>query len=561
MLKNKVYTMTSDMKNLIEQPAWLALSQHYQDTAAKHMRDAFADESNRFERFSVKHGEILLDYSRNRITDLTMRLLVDLAESVDLQAKIAGLFAGNPVNTTEQRPALHTALRDSSGHPVFINNENITAQVADSQTHLFQFAADIHTGKRCGITGKPFQHIVNIGIGGSYLGSKMCAEALQDFAVSPLSFHFLSTVDPDHLRDVLHQVDPETTLFIISSKSFSTLETITNARAVTKWLVDKLGAKAPLIHTAAVTACKEKAAALGVADDSIFTFWDWVGGRYSIWSAIGLPLILMIGAKQFSEFLLGAHEIDHHFQEAPFKHNIPVILALLSIWYSNFFNTATQAIVPYSHRLRFLVPYIQQVEMESSGKSATLNGDRVAYTTGSVIFGEEGCNGQHSFHQMLHQGQHLIPVDFILIAKPQQHTGQAHQDLLLASALSQAYTLVHGRTAKEVQHDLKATALSSLQAEILSQHLIMDGNKPSNLMLLDRLNPKNLGALLALYEHKIFVQSAIWNINPFDQWGVESGKKTLPVILAQMENREHETVLDAATVSLIDHFKKIKGQS
>src|SRR3990167_964706 len=341
----------------------------------------------------------------------------------------------------------------------------------------------------------------------------MCANALLDYAVSNLKFHFISTIDPDHLHDVLSAIDPETTLFIVSSKSFSTMETMTNTKQVWSWLAGKLGADAPRKHTVAVTASKEKALTFGIPDERIFTFWDWVGGRYSIWSAIGLPLILMIGAKQFSEFLLGAHEFDHHFQEAPFKHNIPVILALLSIWYSTFFHTATPAIVPYSHRLRFLVPYIQQVEMESSGKSATLNGDRVAYTTGSVIFGEEGCNGQHSFHQMLHQGQHLIPVDFILIAKPQQHTGQAHQDLLLASALSQAYTLVHGRTAKEVQHDLKATALSSLQAEILSQHLIMDGNKPSNLMLLDRLNPKNLGALLALYEHKIFVQSAIWNID------------------------------------------------
>lgn len=549
------------MKNLIEQPAWLALSQHYNDVATNHMRDAFASEQNRFDRFSVKHGEILLDYSRNRISDLTMRLLLDLAESVDLQSKIDGLFAGNPVNTTEQRPALHTALRNSTGIPVYINNENITAKIAATRMHLFQFADEIHSGKRAGMTGKAFKHIVNIGIGGSYLGPMMCTQALKDFAVSDLSFHFISTIDPDHLNDVLAQTDPETTLFIISSKSFTTIETLSNAKVAMEWLKDKLGPHAIARHTIAVTACKEKAGAFGLSDDNIFTFWDWVGGRYSIWSAIGLPLILMIGTKQFSEFLDGAYDIDRHFQQAPLKHNIPVILALLGIWYSNFFNTTAQAIVPYSHRLRHLVSYIQQMEMESSGKSATLGGDRVSYSTGSVIFGEEGCNGQHSFNQLLHQGQHIVPVDFILIAKPHHHTGQQHHDLLLASALSQAYALMHGKTAKEARSDLKDSAHSKLQSEILSQHLAIDGNKPSNIILLDRLNPKNLGALLAIYEHKIFTQSIIWDINPFDQWGVELGKKTLPMILDLMENSEHHTSLDESTMSLIAHFKKLKDKT
>ncbi len=377
---------------------------------------------------------------------------------------------------------------------------------------------------------------------------------VERFRGIPLSFHFISTVDPDHLRDVLDQIDAETTLFIISSKTFTTLETLTNARTICSWLAEKLGPDAVQKHLAAVTTRQDKAADFGVADDAIFTFWDWVGGRYSIWSAIGLPLILMIGPKQFCEFLDGAHSIDKHFQQAPFKHNIPVILALLAIWYGNFFNASAQAIVPYSHRLRFLVPYIQQMEMESSGKSVTLSGELAEYATGTVIFGEEGCNGQHSYNQLLHQGNRLIPVDFIIIAKPHHHAGQPHHDILLASALSQANALMKGK-------DPKASLESTIQAEIVDQHLAIEGNKPSNIIMLDRLNAKNLGALLAIYEHKTFVQSAIWNINPFDQWGVELGKKTLPDILRQIENNADDATVDAATASLIDHFKKIKGGS
>ena|SRR3990167_1233003 len=549
------------MKNLIEQPAWLALNRHYQEIATNHMRDAFASEQNRFVRFSIKHEEILLDYSRNRITDLTMRLLLDLAESVNIKEKINDLFAGNPINTTEKRPVLHTALRDYSSNPVFIDHENITEKIATARAQLFRFADEIHTGKRRGSTGKPFQHIVNIGIGGSFLGPMMCANALLDYAVSNLKFHFISTIDPDHLHDVLSAIDPETTLFIVSSKSFSTMETMTNTKQVWSWLAGKLGADAPRKHTVAVTASKEKALTFGIPDERIFTFWDWVGGRYSIWSAIGLPLILMIGANQFSEFLEGAYEIDKHFQQTPLKSNIPVILALLAIWYTNFFNTSTQAIIPYSHRLRYLVPYIQQMEMESNGKSVAVNGDRISYTTGSIIFGEEGCNGQHSFHQLLHQGRHLIPVDFILVAKPHHKTSQSQHDLLLASALSQAHALMQGKTAKEARQELKEAAGSQIHDEILNLHLAIDGNKPSNIILLDQLNPRNLGALLAIYEHKIFVQGAIWNINSFDQWGVELGKKTLPVILEQMKGIGKDSFLDHSTMSLINHCKKIKDKS
>lgn len=549
------------MKNLIDQPLWQALSQHYHDIAQQHMRGWFTSEADRFTLFSIKHGEILLDYSRNRINKLTMRLLTDLAESIDLRAKIEALFAGHPINVTEKRPVLHTALRDHSGNPIYVNNQNISEQIAKSRKNLFRFAEAVHTGKLTGKTGKPFRHIVNIGIGGSYLGPMMCTQALHDFAVSPLHFHFISTVDPDHSRDVLEQLDAETTLFIVSSKTFTTIETITNARAALDWLQDQLGKDAVKHHFAAVTVNKDKAVEFGIDNDLIFTFWDWVGGRYSIWSAIGIPLILMIGPRQFSEFLEGAHDMDHHFRTAPFNQNIPVILGLLAIWYVNFFNTAAQAIIPYSHRLRSLVSYLQQMEMESSGKSATLTGERVSYPTGSIIFGEEGCNGQHSYHQLLHQGQHLIPVDFILIAKPHHSSAKTQHSLLLASALSQAYALMHGKTAKESEAELKQARIQDQEAEFLSRHLAIDGNKPSNLIILDRLTPKNLGALLAIYEHKIFVQGTVWNINPYDQWGVELGKKSLPDILRQMESETDQGHLDPATKELIRHFKKMEGNS
>jgi glucose-6-phosphate isomerase len=541
------------MKNLIEQPAWLALSQHHHDLSAHHMRDLFAAEPGRFDQFSIKHNDILLDYSRNRINKTSMDLLVDLALAADLQSHIAALFAGELVNTTERRPALHTALRDQFPVSTPVYSADISTEIAESRAQLFRFTEEILAGKRLGMTGKAFKSVVNIGIGGSYLGPMMATSALKDFAVSSLSFHFISTIDPDHLSDVLALIDPETTLFIISSKSFTTLETMTNARTIMSWLTDKLGREALAKHVIAVTAHKHNALTFGVNSENIFTFWEWVGGRYSIWSAIGLPLLLMIGTQQFSEFLSGAHDIDQHFQHAPFKQNIPVILALLSIWYTNFFNASAHAIVPYSHRLRYFVPYIQQLEMESCGKSTDLNGDRVDYTTGAIVFGEEGCNGQHSYHQLLHQGQHLIPVDFILTAAPSSPEGQHHHELLLASALSQAYALMHGRTAAQLS---KATDTTNL-----GQHLAIDGNKPSNILLLSHLTPRSLGALLAVYEHKIFVQGVIWNINPFDQWGVELGKQTLPEILHELQHPDHHSKLDASTISLIDHLNKLKGQS
>ncbi len=547
------------MKNLTEQSAWLALGQQHKELGTQHMRDWFAADVNRFDRYSIQSGEILLDYSRNRINDATMQQLVELANSMDLKNKIAAMFAGKQVNLTEQRPALHTALRKNQTMAVDADL-SLSNEIAHARQHLFNFVDDIHAGRRTGKTGKPFKNIVNIGIGGSYLGPAMCTQALKDYAVAPYSFHFMSTVDPDHVRDILNEVDPETTLFIISSKSFTTIETLTNARTVMAWLADKLGGGDISAHLAAVTAKRGHARQFGIPDENIFTFWDWVGGRYSIWSAIGLPLVLMLGKQQFNDFLQGAEELDDHFQHAPFAENIPVVMALLSIWYSNFFHATSQAIVPYSHRLRSLVGYIQQLDMESNGKSVALNGSDVPYTTGPVIFGEEGCNGQHSFYQLLHQGRHLIPMDFIIVAKPHHHASQTHHDIVLASALSQAYAFMRGKSAHEAQEELAALGLLPQQTELLASHLVIEGNKPCNLLMLQQLTPKSLGALIAVYEHKIFVQSAIWNINPFDQWGVELGKKNLPMILQQISDADNNFG-DPVTTRLIKHFKKLRDMS
>jgi len=537
------------MKNLTEQPAWHALHQHYQSIASIHMREWFANEPDRFAHYSLEHEGILLDYSRNRINTETLQLLQSLAEQMQLRAKIDSLFAGEHVNTTEKRPALHTVQR-SDQH----------ADITAARRRLYHFVDDIHAGRRVGITGKPFRHVVNIGIGGSYLGPQMCIQALKDFAASPLQFHFMSTVDPDHVRDIQQAIDPETTLFIISSKSFTTIETLTNAHTMSAWLADLLGPEAFARHTVAVTARPEQAQTFGIVEDHIFTFKEGIGGRYSIWSSIGLPLVLMIGTKQFSEFLHGAKAMDQHFRETPVARNMPVMLALLGIWYGNFFHAAAQAIIPYSYRLRSFVAYIQQLEMESNGKSVALDGEHVPYTTSPVIFGEEGCNGQHSFYQLLHQGRQIIPIDFILVMKPHQHANQAHHDVVVASALSQAYALMHGKTKEEARNESELLGSLPADAANLALHQAIDGNKPNNLIILDQLSPDRLGALIAMYEHKIFVQSAIWNINPFDQWGVELGKKTLPGILKQLQSAADDYVTDTATLSLIHHFKRIKDK-
>lgn len=479
------------------------------------MRDWFAADSDRFTRFSLQVGDVFLDYSRNRVTDETMQLLVEFARQHHLQDRIEALFNGQPVNTTENQPALHTALRDPQPNAV---SDLITKERA----RLNEFVEYARSGK--------FKHIVNVGIGGSYMGPLMTTHALKEFATADLNFYFISCVDKTHLEEVLKQIDPATTLFIISSKSFTTFETLLNAKYILQWMQEKVGKEAIAQHFVAVTAKKDKARALGIADERIFPVWEWVGGRYSIWSAIGLPLMLMLGIQGFNEFLAGAHAMDKHFRCADIQKNMPVLLALLGIWHTNFFGATSHVIAPYSQRLRYLIPYLQQAEMESNGKRVNQQQQQVACQTSPVIFGEAGCNAQHTYHQLLHQGTHLIPVDFILV-KNAKSTPQ--DDVLFASGVSQAQALMHGQTHAEA-------------------HRVLPGNRPSNILLLDQLTPRSLGALLALYEHKIFVQGIIWNVNSFDQWGVELGKQLLPQILSQLEDMQ---CVDPALAGLIKQYR------
>ena len=512
---------------------WQALIDHQQSIAGEHMRHWFEKDGERFARFHLKNGEILLDYSRNRITDQTLSLLCELAEACHLQEKIEDLFTGKAVNNTENRPALHTALRDNK-------NPEITACLKKMRAFVDSIHAEIWTGA----TGKPIKSIVNIGIGGSHLGPKMCTHALKPFAKSNLDIHFISSVDEDQLNTVLQKIQLESTLFIISSKSFTTIEPLTNARSLLEMIKSKLGDKAIEKHFLAVTANADKAMEFGIPSANIFPLWDWVGGRYSIWSAIGLPLMLMIGSEQFDKFLAGAHEMDTHFRTSKFSQNMPVLMGLLGIWNINFLGATAHAIAPYANRLRYLIPYLQQAEMESNGKCMDKNGQLISYASGSIVFGEEGCDSQHSYLQLLHQGTHLVPVDFILSANAGAKCDRLHQDILIASCLSQAQALMRGKTLEE--------------AGTLAPHKMVPGNKPSNILLLDRINPHNLGALIALYEHKIFVQSVIWNINAFDQWGVELGKQLLPDILDQVQHDKAST--DSATTGLIQHLVKIRGK-
>lgn len=513
------------------------------------MRTWFETDPDRFQRFSLSAASLFLDYSRNRITPETMDALVQLANACHLKDNITALFSGEPLNHTEGRPALHTALRDPHHQPVMVNGENIAARIAETNESMRTFTRRIHTGEWRGATGKRIESIVTIGIGGSYAGPMMCDYALREFAVSPLRFYFISSVDKSPLDHVLQHIDPETTLFIISSKSFTTIETLTNARTVLTWMKQRLGTDVMPQHVIAVTAAPEKAIAFGIPANNIFPLWEWVGGRYSIWSAIGLPLLLMLGEAQFNAFLSGAYAMDQHFREAEFSKNMPVILALLGIWYTNFFGASTQAIIPYTNRLRYFIPYLQQADMESNGKHINRNGQPLSYTTGPVLFGEEGVIGQHAYHQLLHQGKHFIPVDFILTGRGQSQ--DEHQDILIASALSQAQALMRGKSFPEAREALLAKQVDDERASALAPHQVIPGNKPSNILVLNQLTPYTLGALIALYEHKIFVQGTLWNINSFDQWGVELGKQLLPDILAHVQGATTNSPVDTATASLI----------
>jgi len=543
------------MKELTRLAAWQALQHHYQTLKDDSMEEWFAEDADRFTRFSVTLDTLLLDFSKNRITPETLSLLVKLAEEVDLANHIEALFSGALINFTEHRPALHTALRDRHSESLIVNGHNVMVDIQTELKKIHAFTDTIRNETWRGATDKPIRDIVNIGIGGSHLGPLMVTEALRDFADSRLRCHFISNIDGSEIHDVLQKINPEQTLFIISSKSFTTIETLSNAAIMRQWLENKLGRTDISSHFVAVTSAHDKARKWGIPESQIFSIWDWVGGRYSVWSAIGLPIALMIGMKHFYDFLDGAHEMDLHFRQTKFSQNMSVLLGLLSVWYINFFGCQNQALVPYAHELKYFREYIQQADMESNGKSATRSNHVVDYATGPVILGQPGCDSQHSFFQHLHQAPHFIPVDFILAAKGKHF--QELQDILIASALSQAEALMRGRSYTDVLKELKQMGYSEEDAIHLARHKTIPGNRPSTVLLLEKITPHSLGMLIALYEHKIFVQGIIWDINSFDQWGVELGKQLLPTILSDMKNTKAQNAHDASTAGLIHYYRNI----
>ncbi|MCD6039306.1 MAG: pgi [Gammaproteobacteria bacterium] len=544
------------MNTLTKRVEWQALQAHQKTIASFHMQDWFNQDPQRFSRFSLTLEEIFLDYSKNRITTETLNLLSQLATATHLPKKINALFSGEAINSTEKRPALHVALRAPEKQSIYVNGQNIMPTIHATLKKMGEFIEKVHNATWRGVTGKPIRDIVNIGIGGSHLGPLMTVSALADFAKEELCCHFISNIDSAHLNAVLKEINPESTLFIISSKSFSTLETITNAETLRHWLQTQLNTQNIAPHFIAITGATEKAMTFGIPKENIFDIWDWVGGRYSIWSAIGLPLALLIGMDHFLEFLAGAHSMDQHFQHTEFTQNMPVLMGLLGIWYINFFGTTHHAIVPYSHPLNYLRSHIQQLDMESNGKNITQYGETIRFLTGPVILGEQGCNGQHAFHQLFHQGNHLIPVDFILTGKRNNELDH-HHAILVSSGLSQAKALMQGKSYAEALAEIPLENNTLEERKQLAKHKVIPGNRPSNFLFINRLTPRNLGALIALYEHKTFVQGAIWDINSFDQWGVELGKNLLPPILAAL-NAQDNILHDSSTAGLIQHYRTLR---
>lgn len=532
MYKNKVYRMTKQVYSLTQSPEWQALSTHLATTPCPHLRECFKSDQNRHERFTLRAAQLTLDYSRQRISQETINLLINLAKAADLPAHIQALFSNNQLNLTENRAVMHTALRQPNTH------QAIAVDIRATLNRMRRLTDDLHAGRLLGVTGKPIKHVITIGMGGSLLGPKLACVALKEAAVYSGDFHFMATADQALREDIFSHIDLEESLFIISSKTFTTYETMQNTKACLSQLTAAFGQDVIKHHVIAVTAAEDKALALGIPPDRIFPMWEWVGGRFSVWSAIGLPLMLMIGADAFDAFLEGAAAMDQHFQTAPLAANMPVILALLGIWNINFQEARAHAIIPYAHRLRYLIPYLRQAEMESNGKSVDLDGNKIDYHTAPVIFGEEGCSGQHAYHQLLHQGTQLIPADFIFINHP-SNAHECNDQVMLASGLSQAEALMQGKTEAEAARALQQINLPEARIAVLAKHQTIDGNKPSNLIFLDQLTPYHLGALLALYEHKIFTQGVIWHINSFDQWGVELGKQLLPTILNQLKSESH----------------------
>jgi glucose-6-phosphate isomerase len=545
--------MTTNIKSLTQRPAWKALAAHHKKIQKKHLRQLFAADPQRGERLTVEAAGLYLDYSKNRITDRTLKLLVQLAKESDLSGRIAAMFSGEKINVTENRAVLHVALRAPKGASILVDGKNVVPEVHAVLDKMAEFSNRVRNGEWKGHTGKRIRNVINIGIGGSDLGPVMAYEALKHYSERSLTFRFVSNVDGIDFVEATRDLDPAETLFIVSSKTFTTLETMTNAQSARDWLLNGLGGdrKAVARHFVAVSTNSEKVSAFGIDTANMFGFWDWVGGRYSMDSAIGLSTMLAVGPDNFCALLKGFHEVDEHFRTAPFEKNLPALMGLLSVWNNDFFGAQTVAVLPYEQYLKRFPAYLQQLTMESNGKHVTLDGKKVNYQTGPVYWGEPGTNGQHSFYQLIHQGTRLIPCDFIAFAHALTPLGR-HHDILLANVFAQAEALAFGKTPEEV----KAEGTPNW----LVPHRVFEGNRPSNVILADRLTPEVLGKLVALYEHSVFTQGAIWNIDSFDQWGVELGKVLAQRIVPELENETAPRLKhDSSTNNLIRRYRKLKG--
>jgi glucose-6-phosphate isomerase len=537
-------------------PAWKALAAHMKRMRGFDMRKAFAEDPQRFNALSLTMEGLLLDYSKNRMTSETLSLLAQLARETGVEGMRTAMFEGEPINFTEHRAVLHTALRDPARESLLVDGVNVMPMIRDVHDRMRRFTRAVQSGEWRGHTGKPIKDVVNIGIGGSDLGPAMVCMALRAYAHPGLRVHFVSNLDPTHLAGTVARLDPETTLFIIASKTFTTLETLANAHSARGWLLDHLRDEAAVAkHFVALSTNTLAVQAFGIDAANMFEFWDWVGGRYSLWSAIGLSIALAVGWEHFMALLSGAHAMDTHFREAPLEQNMPVIMGLLGIWYANFWDTDTYAVFPYDQRLVLLPSFLQQLDMESNGKNVSRNNRKVNYNTGPILWGAPGTNGQHAFFELVHQGTRLIPTDFLVAVENSMPLGDQHE-WLLANCLAQTEALLVGKSKVVAKAELRTQGLSSAEAEALAEHKVFPGNRPSNTLLYQRLDPHTLGMLIALYEHKVFVQGVVWEINSFDQWGVELGKQLAPPIRKALTPGAESGQHDGSTLGLIAEIRR-----
>jgi len=538
--------------------AWRKLELQFLTLQATHMRELFAVDPHRFSRLHVKFEDILVDYSKNLIIEETIKDLIELANEVELKDAIVAMFNGMKINQTEGRSVLHVALRNRSNKPILTDGEDVMPEINKVLEQMKQFCSRLLDGSWKGYTGKSITDIVNIGIGGSDLGPYMVTEALRPYWKN-IKPHFVSNVDGTHIAETLKNLNTETTLFIIASKTFTTQETMTNAETARSWLLEKSSGKGDVAkHFVAVSTNKTEVTKFGIAAENMFVFWDWVGGRYSLWSSIGLSIACTIGFENFEKLLEGAHAMDNHFKDEPFEKNVPVLLALLGIWYNNFFGTASEAILPYDQYLHRFAAYFQQGNMESNGKSTDRNGEPVSYQTGPIIWGEPGTNGQHAFYQLIHQGTKIIPCDFLAPAISQNPIGDHHQKLL-SNFFAQTEALMKGKTEEEVEEELTKAGMGDENVSLHTPFRVFEGNRPTNSIMFKQLTPRTLGSLIAMYEHKIFVQGVIWNIYSFDQWGVELGKVLAKKILPELSSVDEVDTHDSSTNGLINYFKRLKS--